>query len=99
VRYTEQSPALRGKIVQIILSQRGLGSRATTTTLSLIPREGNYVVSLGELENVADKLDRWQRFVEAGVASLDGGTLSLEYDGQAVWQSAQPKDSKNKKKK
>jgi hypothetical protein len=98
VRYTEQSPALRGKIVQIILSQRGLGSRATTT-LSLIPREGNYVVSLGELENVADKLDRWQRFVEAGVVSLDGGTLSLEYDGQAVWQPAQPKDNKNKKKK
>ncbi len=98
VRYTEQSPALRGKIVQIVLSQRGLGPHATTT-LSLIPREGNYVVRLGELENVADKLDRWQRFVDAGVASLDGGTLSLEYDGQAVWQPAQPKDNKNKKKK
>ena len=98
VRYTEQSAALRGKIVQILLSQRGKGAHATTI-LSFIPREGNYVVKLGELENVADKLDRWQRFVEAGVASLDGGTLSLEYDGQAVWQPAPPKNSKNKNKK
>lgn len=97
VRYTEQSPEIKGKIVQIVLSQRGKGTHRTTT-VELIPRQGNYVVSLGELDNVKDKLDRWQRFVAAQVASLDGGTLLLEYDGQAVWRPApEPKGKKGKK--
>ena len=83
--------------MQIVLSQRGKGAHRTTT-VELIPRQGNYVVSLGELDNVKDKLDRWQRFVAAQVASLDGGTLLLEYDGQAVWRPApEPKGKKGRK--
>lgn len=94
VRYTEKSPDTKGKIVQIVLSQRGKGDHRTTV-VELIPRQGNYVVSLGELENIKDKLDRWQRFVEAQVVeTLDGGTLVLEYDGQAVWRPA-PKPEAN----
>ena len=94
VRYTEKSPDTKGKIVQTVLSQRGKGDHRTTV-VELIPRQGNYVVSLGELENIKDKLDRWQRFVEAQVVkTLDGGTLVLEYDGQAVWRPA-PKPEAN----
>lgn len=94
VRYTEKSPDTKGKIVQTVLSQRGKGDHRTTV-VELIPRQGNYVMSLGELENIKDKLDRWQRFVEAQVVeTLDGGTLVLEYDGQAVWRPA-PKPEAN----
>lgn len=94
VRYTEKSPDTKGKIVQTVLSQRGKGDHRTTV-VELIPRQGNYVVSLGELENIKDKLDRWQRFIEAQVVeTLDGGTLVLEYDGQAVWRPA-PKPEAN----
>lgn len=94
VRYTEKSPDTKGKIVQTVLSQRGKGDHRTTV-VELIPRQGNYIVSLGELENIKDKLDRWQRFVEAQVVkTLDGGTLVLEYDGQAVWRPA-PKPEAN----
>lgn len=94
VRYTEKSPDTKGKIVQTVLSQRGKGDHRTTV-VELIPRQGNYVVSLGELENIKDKLARWQRFVEAQVVeTLDGGTLVLEYDGQAVWRPA-PKPEAN----
>lgn len=54
--------------------------------VEIIPRHGNYSIHLGTLTDVEAKLDRWQRFVEAGVVELnEGGTLSVEYDGQALW--------------
>ena len=65
-------------------------ARASEPTVELIPRRGNYSVQLGPLENVEAKLDRWVRFVKAGVVNLDGGgTLNVAYEGQAVWKQSE----------
>lgn len=64
--------------------------------IELIPREGNYSVYLGTLSDVEAKLERLIRFVEAGVVDLnEGGTLSVEFDGQAIW-TPEPQKKKSK---
>lgn len=95
VRYTEHAPWLKDKIVQIEVKQRGSGA-SQTAVVELIPREGNYVVALGPLTNINDKLDRWKKFVEAQVVELNNGVLLLEFDNQAVWR---PLHQETKKKK
>jgi hypothetical protein len=41
---------------------------------------------LGTLDDVEAKLNRWVRFVEAGVVDLnEPNTLDVSYEGQAVW--------------
>ena len=56
----------------------------------LIGKMSGIPVQLGPLENVEAKLDRWVRFVKAGVVNLDGGgTLNVAYEGQAVWKQSE----------
>lgn len=88
VRLVESRPEWGGNIVQIVAEREGVkaGSKAPRTTIKLIPRRGNYTVELGTLDNVEAKLNRWVRFVEAGVVDLnDPHTLDVAYEGQAVW--------------
>lgn len=88
VRLVESRPEWGGNIVQIVAEREGVkaGSKAPRTTIKLIPRRGNYKVQLGTLDNVEAKLNRWVRFVEAGVVDLnDPNTLDVSYEGQAVW--------------
>ena len=96
VRLLESKPKLSENIVQIVVeneAKKGT-SKEPKQTISLIPRKGNYSVQLGSLDNIEAKLDRWVRFVEAGVVDLNSeGTLNVSYEGQAVWKP-QPKKSK-----
>lgn len=88
VRLVESRPEWGGNIVQIVAEREGVkaGSKAPRTTIKLIPRRGNYTVELGTLDNVEAKLNRWVRFVEAGVVDLNAPhTLDVAYEGQAVW--------------
>ncbi len=88
VRLVESRPEWGGNIVQIVAERKGVkvGSKAPRTTIKLIPRRGNYTVQLGTLDNVEAKLNRWVRFVEAGVVDLnEPNTLDVSYEGQAVW--------------
>ena len=88
VRLVESRPEWGGNIVQIVAEREGVkaGSKAPRTTIKLIPRRGNYIVRLGTLDNVEAKLNRWVRFVEAGVVDLnEPNTLDVSYEGQAVW--------------
>lgn len=88
VRLVESRPEWGGNIVQIVAEREGVkaGSKAPRTTIKLIPRRGNYTVQLGTLDNVEAKLNRWVRFVEAGVVDLNAPhTLDVAYEGQAVW--------------
>ena len=64
--------------------------------VELIPQLGNYVVELGRLEQLEDKIYRWRRFVESGVVDMNGGVLNVEYDSQALWKA--PKDKTKTKK-
>ncbi|MBR1957756.1 MAG: hypothetical protein IKA28_01980 [Tidjanibacter sp.] len=88
VRLTESRPEVGGNIVQIVATQGAdsAHTKGAEPTVELIPRRGNYSVQLGPLEDVEAKLDRWVRFVKAGVVDLGGGgTLNVAYEGQAVW--------------
>lgn len=88
VRLVESRPEWGGNIVQIVAEREGVkaGSKAPRTTIKLIPRRGSYTVELGTLDDVEAKLNRWVRFVEAGVVDLnDPHTLDVAYEGQAVW--------------
>ena len=88
VRLVESRPEWGGNIVQIVAEREGVkaGSKAPRTTIKLIPRRGNYTVQLGTLDDVEAKLNRWVRFVEAGVVDLnEPNTLDVSYEGQAVW--------------
>lgn len=88
VRLVESRPEWGGNIVQIVAEREGVkaGSKAPRTTIKLIPRRGNYTVQLGTLDNVEAKLNRWVRFVEAGVVDLnEPNTLDVSYERQAVW--------------
>ena len=88
VRLVESRPEWGGNIVQIVAEREGVktGSKAPRTTIRIIPRRGSYTVLLGTLDNVEAKLNRWVRFVEAGVVDLnEPNTLDVSYEGQAVW--------------
>ena len=88
VRLVESRPEWGGNIVQIVAEREGAkaGSKAPRTTIRLVPRKGNYTVLLGTLDGIEAKLNRWVRFVEAGVVNLnEANTLDVSYEGQAVW--------------
>lgn len=67
--------------------------------VELIPRVGNYVVEIGHLEQLDEKIHRWQRFVEANVVDMNGGVLNVEYDSQALWKAPKEKTKTKKNKK
>lgn len=96
VDLTENGSKYRGKIVQITATTHS--TNGTTEwhepTFEIVPLEGNYVVRIGTLDDAEAKLQRWQRFAEARVVELSGGTLSVEFEGQAVWK---PLPEQNKK--
>lgn len=98
VDLTENNPKYRGKIVQITATSRSQKSDGEwrEPTFEIVPLEGNYVVRLGTIENMEAKLQRWQRFVEAKVVTLSGGTLSVEFEGQAIWKPLATEKKKRK---
>lgn len=59
--------------------------------IELVPRTGDYLVEVGKLEEIEDKIYRWRRFVEAKVVDMRGGTLCVEYEGQALWKAPKAK--------
>lgn len=84
VRLVENRPELSGNIVQIEVKNDS--RKQTEPTIILTPRKGHYSVCLGSLDDIEGKLNRWVRFVEAGVVDLnEQGTLNVAYEGQAVW--------------
>ncbi len=88
VKLVESRPEWGGNIVQIVAEKEPAkaGSKASHTTIKLIPRRGSYTVRLGTLDNTEAKLDRWVRFIEAGVVDLNTpNILDVSYEGQAVW--------------
>jgi hypothetical protein len=98
VDLTENNPKYRGKIVQITATthpQNGNG-KWHEPTFEIVPLEGNYVVEIGTLDDVESKLQRWQRFTEARVVALSGGTLNVEYEGQAIWKPLAKEKKKRK---
>ncbi len=98
VVFTEESPEYAGQFVQIAViepSAKSSAKRPTEPRVELVPRHGNYTVELGHLEDVEQKLYRWRRFVESGAVNLEGGRVSVEYDGQVVWKAPKaPKGTK-----
>lgn len=99
VDLTEQNSKYKGKIVQIIVttpSEVGNG-QWREPVVEFIPREGNYLVRLGKLEDVEAKLSRWRQFVEARVVELNDGVLNVEYEDQVLWKETTKGKKGNKK--
>lgn len=101
VVYLEESEWEGGKCVQINLvtpkKSKGKKEGYNEPQIELIPRNGDYLVEIGRLEQIEEKIYRWRRFVESAVVDMSGGTLCVEYDNQALWKEAQ-KSKKIKKK-
>ena len=96
---SESDEWLKGRIVQINLvapATKGKGDEFREPTVEIVPSDGDYIVELGELENVDAKVERWRTFVEARVVDLKGGRLDVRYDNQALWKA--PKANKAVKK-
>lgn len=101
VTFTERSEWLKGKVVQIVLSTpatNALQMGYCEPKVEVVPRDGDYIVALGRLEDVEAKVERWRRFAEARVVDMNGGKLNVEYEGQALWQAPQPTTKKKQKK-
>ncbi len=62
--------------------------------IELVPRTGDYLVAFGKIDEVEAKMYRWRRFVEAKVVDMTGGTLCVEYEGQALWKAPKAKKKK-----
>lgn len=101
VIYLETPEWEGGRCVQInLVSPKKKGSKADSFVephIELVPLTGDYLVEFGKLDEVEEKMYRWRRFVEAKVVDMKGGTLSVEYDGQAVWKPAKEKKKTKKK--
>ena len=101
VNFTEQSPWLGGKVVQVVLVPTDSTSSQgefCEPKVEVVPREGNYVVALGRLEDVEAKVERWRKFAEARVVDMNGGRLNVEYEGQALWSLPKPAKKNGQKK-
>ena len=103
VVYLEESKWQGCKCVQINLitpkTQKSPKGAFVEPQVELIPQLGNYVVELGRLEQLEDKIYRWRRFVESGVVDMNGGVLNVEYDSQALWKAPMDKTKTKKNKK
>lgn len=100
VVYLEENEWQGGECVQInLVSPRKVADKASYNEphIELVPRTGDYLVEFGKLDQVEEKMYRWRRFVEAKVVDMKGGTLNVEYEGQALWRAA--KQAKKTKKK
>lgn len=101
VVYLEDAEWQGGRCVQInLVTPKKKGDKAGSFVephIELVPRTGDYMVEFGTLDEVEEKMYRWRRFVEAKVVDTKGGTLSVEYDGQAVWKPAKEKKKTKKK--
>lgn len=100
VVYLEESEWTGGECVQInLVNPQSGNSKAiyNEPNIELVPRTGDYLVEFGKLDEVEEKMYRWRRFVEAKVVDMKGGTLNVEYEGQALWKA--PKQTKKTEKK
>lgn len=98
---SESDEWLKGRIVQINLvapTSKGRDGGFREPTVEIVPSDGDYIVELGQLESIEEKVERWRTFVEARVVDMKGGRLDVRYDKQALWKA--PKgDKKGKTKK
>lgn len=100
VIFLEQTDWFAGRVAQIVLTHKslgGTGKKYAEPRVEIVPTDGNYIVTLGKLEDVEAKLTRWRKFTEARVVDMNGGELSVEFDGQALWKAPQPTAKKRTK--
>jgi len=95
VRLVESDKRTREKFVQLVVSAPDRNDAYAQPEVELIPRDGDYSIRLGTLDDAERKIGRWDRFVRSGAVDLNGGVLDLRYDNQAVWipdKTAAPKE-------
>lgn len=95
---SESDEWLKGRIVQINLvapTSNGPRGEFQEPEVEIVPSDGNYIVELGTLERVDEKIERWRTFVEARVVNMEGGRLNVQYRDQALWEA--PKEVKQTK--
>lgn len=95
VTFSESDDWLAGRIVQINLTKPSSKSPVKgfqEPNIEVIPSDGGYIVELGRLENIEEKIARWRTFVEARVVDMEGGRLNVQYKNQALWEA--PKAAK-----
>lgn len=99
VELTEQTPAWRDAFVQIVATKSPQSADShlfMEPNFELIPRQGDYTLEIGTLDNAADKLLRWEKFIRACVVDTTGGVVSVEYDNQVLWRAPQSDKKKTK---
>lgn len=99
VELTEQTPAWRDSFVQIVATQSPQSAESQLfmePNFELIPRQGDYTLEIGTLDNASEKLLRWEKFIRASVVDTTGGVVNVEYDNQVLWRA--PKSDKKKTK-
>lgn len=103
VTFSEKDEWLKGRIVQINLTTptaKGDKGAFQEPLVELIPADGGYIVELGSLDNLEEKIERWRTFVEARVVDMEGGRLNVQYDKQALWKAPKAEENgKNRNKK
>lgn len=101
VTFTEEDEWLAGRIVQINLTQPTSNTPSKgfqEPEIEVIPSDGGYVVELGRLERMEEKIARWRTFTEAQVVDMKGGRLNVQYHNQALWQAPKAVNGKKKSK-
>jgi cell division protein FtsQ len=87
VKLTAEDSFWNAQIVQIVVSQKGEGGRRREPEVEIVPRAGSFVVGLGTLVDVREKLDRLLLFYR-NVLPWEGWDnyryVNLKYRGQVV---------------
>lgn len=87
VTLTAEDNFWNSQIVQIVVTDKGTHGRWREPEIEIVPRIGNFVVSLGTLADVPKKLDRLMLFYR-NVLPYEGWDnyryINLKYDGQVV---------------
>ena len=87
VKLTEEDSFWNSEIVQIVVSQKGSAERWKEPEIEFVPRMGNFIVGLGTLVDVPEKLEKLMLFYR-NVLPYEGWDnyeyVNLKYAGQVV---------------
>lgn len=83
VKLVEKDDFWHAEVVQIDVSY----ARRGVPEITLVPRSGDYVIELGDMDDAERKLDKMMRFYKSGLAAVGFdkySRINVEYDGQVV---------------
>lgn len=83
IRHILEDDFLCDEVVQIVAT----GGKHESLQLAIVPRSGDFIVDLGQAENLEQKLSTLGMFYKKGLSSIGWdkfSRVSLRYDGQVV---------------